>query len=411
MSHQLCQHRRQILPSPVVSAEISALSIIRKNVGKDLSTISMPISLNEPLSMLQRACEELEYSEILDKASTLSDSLDRLLHVAVFAVSGYASSQHRTGRKPFNPMMNETYELIRPDKGFRFIAEKVSHNPLIIAAHAESRNYKYWQCVKMRTKFWGKSMELINEGTFHVTLTGHNDHYTFSKPSSWLRNMIAGNKYIEHVGEMKVVNHSTAEYVVVTFKESTGGSLFTAPKPSNEVVMTAYDKHGAKRRRVVGKWTGVLAEEVDMNPSQLSILWTATPPHIQDPAKYYGFSRFAMELNEITEIEKDSLPKTDARLRPDLRLYEQGYVNDAEQEKIRIEQKQRDRRKELESLGVEWKPRWFRLERDEFAAEPGVIPSSSVEGDRGSPASWQFTGEYWHVRETGQWPSDQFDIW
>lgn len=30
-------------------------------------------------------------------------------------------------------MMNETYENIRPDKGFRFIAEKVSHNPVIIA--------------------------------------------------------------------------------------------------------------------------------------------------------------------------------------------------------------------------------------------------------------------------------------
>ena len=74
-------------------------------------------------------------------------------------------------------MMNETYENIRPDKGFRFIAEKVSHNPVIIAvryqlssfekwilinddfqAHAESSNYKYWQCVKVRSKFWGKSM-------------------------------------------------------------------------------------------------------------------------------------------------------------------------------------------------------------------------------------------------------------
>ena len=30
-------------------------------------------------------------------------------------------------------MMNETYENIRPDKGFRFIAEKVCHNPLMIA--------------------------------------------------------------------------------------------------------------------------------------------------------------------------------------------------------------------------------------------------------------------------------------
>ena len=59
----------------------------------------MPISMNEPLNMLQRACEELEYSELLDKAAGFSDSFDRLLYVAVFAVSGYASSQYRMGRK------------------------------------------------------------------------------------------------------------------------------------------------------------------------------------------------------------------------------------------------------------------------------------------------------------------------
>jgi hypothetical protein len=38
------------------------------------------------------------------------------------------------------------------------MSEKVCHNPLTIAAHAESKNYKYWQCTKVKSKFWGKSM-------------------------------------------------------------------------------------------------------------------------------------------------------------------------------------------------------------------------------------------------------------
>ena len=32
----------------------------------------MPVTLNEPLSTLQRLCEELEYSDLLDKAVTAS---------------------------------------------------------------------------------------------------------------------------------------------------------------------------------------------------------------------------------------------------------------------------------------------------------------------------------------------------
>lgn len=47
--------------------------------GKDLSKISMPVTLNEPLSALQRLCEELEYSELLDEAASQSNIYDRMV--------------------------------------------------------------------------------------------------------------------------------------------------------------------------------------------------------------------------------------------------------------------------------------------------------------------------------------------
>lgn len=48
--------------------------------------------------------------------------------------------------------------------GFRYIAEKVSHHPPIMACHAEAKNYTYYQDSLLKTKFWGKSMELNNIG-------------------------------------------------------------------------------------------------------------------------------------------------------------------------------------------------------------------------------------------------------
>ncbi|KAF9352866.1 hypothetical protein BGX34_011922, partial [Mortierella sp. NVP85] len=125
--------RRTVLPAPVSGEDISLLSILRKNVGKDLSTVAMPVSLNEPINVLQRLCEELEYSELLDKAAGLSDSLDRLIYVTAFAVSGYSTTQWRAARKPFNPLHGETFEYVSPEKGFKFISEKVSHYPPIMA--------------------------------------------------------------------------------------------------------------------------------------------------------------------------------------------------------------------------------------------------------------------------------------
>ena len=75
--------------------------------------------------MLQRLSEELEYSELLDKASETEDPYERMVLIAAFAVSAYGSSHVRAGHKPFNPLLGETYECVREDKGFKYISEQV----------------------------------------------------------------------------------------------------------------------------------------------------------------------------------------------------------------------------------------------------------------------------------------------
>ena len=52
------------------------------------------------------------------------NDLMRILNIAAFAVSGYASTEGRQC-KPFNPLLGETYEADYPDKGLRFFSEKV----------------------------------------------------------------------------------------------------------------------------------------------------------------------------------------------------------------------------------------------------------------------------------------------
>ena len=102
-------------------------NLLYKNIGLDLSKISMPVILNEALSTLQRLCEEMEYSNMVDKAFSAFTPLERMSWVAAFAISAYSST--RTTHKPFNPLLGETYECVREDKGFRYISEQVSHHP------------------------------------------------------------------------------------------------------------------------------------------------------------------------------------------------------------------------------------------------------------------------------------------
>lgn len=64
----------------------------------------------------------------LQAATFAPQSIERMLHVAAFAVSGYAGTNNRT-LKPFNPLLGETFEFQYPEQGWRGIAEKVCALP------------------------------------------------------------------------------------------------------------------------------------------------------------------------------------------------------------------------------------------------------------------------------------------
>ena len=59
------------------------------------------------------------------------------LSIAHFA-SSFSISKYRT-KKPFNPLLGETYELVTKD--VRFMSEQVSHHPPVSAYHQEGRGY------------------------------------------------------------------------------------------------------------------------------------------------------------------------------------------------------------------------------------------------------------------------------
>jgi len=63
-----------------------------------------------------------------------------MAYVMAFSLASLSLSVDRPSKKPFNPLLGETYELIEENK-FKFIAEQVSHHPPISAFFAESNDY------------------------------------------------------------------------------------------------------------------------------------------------------------------------------------------------------------------------------------------------------------------------------
>lgn len=367
--------RRTCLPAPCPdTSNINLWNILRNNIGKDLSKVSMPVELNEPLNTLQHLCEEMEYSELLDKASETDSPYERMVLIAAFAVSGYCSTYFRAGSKPFNPVLGETYECIREDKGFRFFSEQVSHHPPISACHCESKNFVFWQDIRWKNKFWGKSMEILPVGTLNVMLPKYGDCYVWNKVTTCIHNILSGRRWIEHYGEVTVRNAKSSvcicklTFVKVNYWNSN----------VNEVQGVVMDQEGKVVHRLFGKWHEGLY--CGVAPSAKCIWRPGSMPTNYE--LYYGFTRFAIELNELDPVLKDLLPPTDARFRPDQRFLEEGNLEAAAAEKQRVEELQRSRRRYMEENNLEHIPKFFKK----------VIDANQRE-------AWVSNDTYWELRK------------
>ncbi|CAL9100603.1 unnamed protein product [Musa textilis] len=375
--------RRKKLPDPIEKEKgVSLWSMIKDNIGKDLTKVCLPVYFNEPLSSLQKCFEDLEYSYLVDRAyeyGKKGNGLMRMLNVAAFAVSGYASTDGRTC-KPFNPLLGETYEADYPDKGLRFFSEKVSHHPMVVACHCEGKGWRFWGDSNLKSKFWGRSIQVDPVGVLTLEFDD-GEVFQWSKVTTSIYNLILGKLYCDHYGTMRI--QGNREYSCkLKFKEQS-----IIDRNPHQVQGIVQDRNGKTVATLVGKWDESMhyvngdcsGKGKGSDPfSEAHILWKRSKPP-KYPTRY-NLTRFAMTMNELTPGLKEKLPPTDSRLRPDQRCLENGEFEMANSEKLRLEQRQRQARK-MQERG--WKPRWFAK-------------------DKGSDM-YRYIGGYWEAREEGKW--------
>ncbi|ESZ90553.1 hypothetical protein SBOR_9060 [Sclerotinia borealis F-4128] len=393
--------------------KISLWSILKSMIGKDMTKMTLPVSFNEPTSLLYRCGEDMEYADLLDIAADRADSIERMVYVAAFASSEYASTINRVA-KPFNPLLGETFEYVRPDKNYRFFIEQVSHHPPVGAAWAESPKWTYYGESAVKSKFYGKSFDINPLGTWFLRLRptagGPEELYTWKKVTSSVIGIITGNPVVDNYGPMEVKNWTTGEVCNVEFK-ARGWKASSAYHITGRV----NDANGQTRFSLGGRWNSKIyarftpgyeatVEEPKSgsshrrgsvnDPSQAFLVWEANPRPIGIP---FNLTPFVLTFNDINDNIRPWLPPTDSRLRPDQRAMEDGEYDLAATEKNRLEEKQRARRREREQVGEAFVPRWF---------EKSKCPITGEE-------FWAFNDKYWNEREkaaTGEAWTDVEDI-
>ncbi|GAA6071253.1 oxysterol-binding protein-related protein 3a [Tachysurus ichikawai] len=110
--------------------------------------------------------------------------------------------------------------------------------------------------VRWKNKFWGRTMEIVPVGTIHIVLPCFGDHYELNRVTSCIHNILSGERWIEHYGEMTIKNTATSEdtsICKVTFLKSKSRSMNT-----NDVEAVVTGPEGRVLHSLFGKWNEAL---------------------------------------------------------------------------------------------------------------------------------------------------------
>ncbi|QQP36587.1 Oxysterol binding protein, partial [Caligus rogercresseyi] len=227
------------------------------------------------------------------------------------------------------------------------------------------------------------------------------NHYTWRKVKTLVHNFVVGKLWIDQMGEMEILNHRNWDKCHMKFEpysyfggvaKKVSGTITSGTSGSVEWVLNGKWDSKFEGSRVLGETNAKGKSSLEIEAPTL--LWQVNPPS-KDSEKYYNFSTFACELNELEE----GVAPTDSRVRPDQRLMEDGLWDEANTEKIRLEEKQREVRKtrEVEREAAlqdgmdpppEYSPKWFKKEND---------------AQNGDKLIHMYQGSYWDSKKNQEW--------
>ncbi|KAF9436932.1 hypothetical protein BGZ76_002510 [Entomortierella beljakovae] len=318
----------------------------------DLHRVTLPTFVLEPRSMLERITDFMAHPENIIKVHQIQDPSERFIAVTKYYLSGW-HIKPKGVKKPYNPILGEIFRAqwkFGDGTESFYVAEQVSHHPPISAFYYASpeNNLSIVGDLKPKSRFLGNSAATLMQGEIKISFTNlPGEDYFITMPNIYARGVMFGRMFLElgdHAEvrcpkndlvcqiEFKVKGFVFGTYNAISGKikrESTGESLYElSGKWSDEIYIRKYNKKDkdtlfdVKTSKIHPK---IVEPEEKQEPIESRRLWSKLTA--------------ALKVNNQDE---------------------------ATEEKTKVEDEQRQKRKALEDHGLPHVTRFFEPKGDGF---------------------------------------------
>ncbi|KAF7727499.1 hypothetical protein EC973_007477 [Apophysomyces ossiformis] len=303
--------------------------------GMDLQRVTLPTFVLEPRSMLERITDFMSHPDLVLNVGKIDDPLERFIAVVRYYLSGW-HIKPKGVKKPYNPVLGEffrcRYQYPDGTEAF-YISEQVSHHPPISSYFYTCPEHHLVIAgdIRPKSRFLGNSAATLMQGASHIILTDrHNERYDIVMPNVYARGILFGTMTLELGDNSSGFFSGQWNSVVGKIKKESTQELLC---------------------EITGQWSNEL--------------------HIKDCKTSKKDLLFDVKTSSI--FPKTVVPEDDQEEYESRRLWNKVTAaiknrdqDAATQEKSTIEDTQRHNARVREEEGVDWHPRYFDEDNDEY---------------------------------------------
>lgn len=326
------------------------ISQLRK--GMDLHRVTLPTFVLEPRSMLERITDFMSHPDLILSVSKEEDPVKRFVNVMRYYLSGW-HIKPKGVKKPYNPVLGEHFRArwqFPDNTEALFVSEQVSHHPPISAYYYASpeNNLIIAGDIRPKSKFLGNSAATLMQGESKIFFTNRpGEVYRIAMPNVYARGILFGRMVLE-LGDNSTVKCEKNDLVCELEFRTKG--FFTGAYNSIYGKIKR-ESTGESLYEITGKWSDIMYIK-DLRTGHKEVLFNV------HESKIYPKIVSPEEEQEENESRRLWSKVTNALIGRNLDL--------ATEEKTLIEDNQRNEAKLREAEGIDWRPRYFLSDNDEF---------------------------------------------
>ncbi|KAI8774263.1 oxysterol-binding protein-related protein 9 isoform X1 [Biomphalaria glabrata] len=330
-------------------------------IGMDLTKVVLPTFILERRSLLEMFADFFAHPDAFTKIAELPTPKERMVQVVRWYLGAFhAGRPSEIAKKPYNPILGETFKCHWqiPDStddrepasdgpipwaskdNLSFIAEQVSHHPPISAFYCENYNRRISLdgYVWTKSKFLGLSIGVHMIGECVLSVIDYDEEYTLTFPSGYGRSILTV-PWVELGGKILINCAKTGFSSQVEFHTK---PFYGSKK--HRVTAQIFEPNDKKPFvNIEGEWNGVMYAKWATGKNEVFVD-TKTLPIIK----------------KIVQPPDQQGPLESRKLWRNVTFYlKEKRVDDATEEKHKLEQRQRDEAKERKEQGKKWETQFF----------------------------------------------------